>query len=178
MSAPECGNKRGRETGDSDAEGASPRVPSPGRNTATWSREPSSEREIPGTPEPSPSPTAWQQFRALVRARDSCAMETLDRITYETCGEDEAYQMLLRLHDDNDLPPGFAQKLGLPEVAPVAPEQRAEELVEADPEESAEAFMARREAARKKPAAAAAAPAVAAAGAGAAEVAPTPTEGA
>jgi small subunit ribosomal protein S2 len=31
-----------------------------------------------------------------------------------------------------------------------AAEQRAEELVEADPEESAEAFMARREAARKK----------------------------
>jgi small subunit ribosomal protein S2 len=57
-----------------------------------------------------------------------------------------------------------------------AAEQRAEELIEADPEESAEAFMARREAARKKPAAAAAAPAVAAAGA--AEVAPTPTEGA
>jgi small subunit ribosomal protein S2 len=56
-----------------------------------------------------------------------------------------------------------------------AAEQRAEELVEADPEESAEAFMARREAARKaKPAAAAvpaAAPAVEAA-------APTPTEGA
>jgi small subunit ribosomal protein S2 len=37
-----------------------------------------------------------------------------------------------------------------------AAEQRAEELVEADPEESAEAFMARREAARKKPAPAAA----------------------
>jgi small subunit ribosomal protein S2 len=36
-----------------------------------------------------------------------------------------------------------------------AAEQRAEELVEADPEESAEAFMARREAARKKPVAAA-----------------------
>jgi hypothetical protein len=47
-----------------------------------------------------------------------------------------------------------------------AAEQRAEELVEADPEESAEAFMARREAARKKPAPAAA---VAAAPAAAAE---------
>ena len=44
-----------------------------------------------------------------------------------------------------------------PEAAAAA-EQRAEELVEADPEESAEAFMARRAAARKKaPAAAAAA---------------------
>ncbi len=40
-----------------------------------------------------------------------------------------------------------------------AAEQRAEELVEADPEESAEAFMARREAVRKKAGAAAAAPA-------------------
>ncbi|MDH5176655.1 MAG: 30S ribosomal protein S2, partial [Gammaproteobacteria bacterium] len=44
-----------------------------------------------------------------------------------------------------------------------AADQRAEELVEADPEESAEAFMARREAARKKPAPAAAAAAPAAA---------------
>jgi small subunit ribosomal protein S2 len=43
-----------------------------------------------------------------------------------------------------------------------AAEQRAEELVEADPEESAEAFMARREAVRKKAGAAAAAPAAAA----------------
>jgi small subunit ribosomal protein S2 len=41
-------------------------------------------------------------------------------------------------------------------------EQRAEELVEADPEESAEAFMARRAAARKKGPAAAEAPAAAA----------------
>jgi small subunit ribosomal protein S2 len=40
-----------------------------------------------------------------------------------------------------------------------AAQQRAEELVEADPEESAEAFMARREAARKKGPATAAAPA-------------------
>ena len=39
---------------------------------------------------------------------------------------------------------------------------RAEELVEADPEESAEAFMARREASRKKPAATADVPAAAA----------------
>jgi small subunit ribosomal protein S2 len=38
-----------------------------------------------------------------------------------------------------------------------AADQRAEELVEADPEESAEAFMARREASRKKPAGAPAA---------------------
>ena len=38
-------------------------------------------------------------------------------------------------------------------------QQRAEELVEADPEESAEAFMARREASRKKPAAVTEAPA-------------------
>ena len=57
-----------------------------------------------------------------------------------------------------------------------AAEQRAEELVEADPEESAEAFMARREAARKKPAAAV--PAVAAAAAPATAEAPAaPTEG-
>ncbi len=45
-------------------------------------------------------------------------------------------------------------------MTPVPPPQRAEELVEADPEESAEAFMARREAVRKK-AGAAAAPAAA-----------------
>jgi small subunit ribosomal protein S2 len=55
-----------------------------------------------------------------------------------------------------------------------AAEQRAEELVEADPEESAEAFMARREAARKAKPAAAAAPAAAVVEA----AAPTPTEGA
>ena len=64
-----------------------------------------------------------------------------------------------------------------------AAEQRAEELVEADPEESAEAFMARREAARKAKPAAAAAPAAAPAVAAAAPVveaaaAPTPAEGA
>jgi small subunit ribosomal protein S2 len=54
-----------------------------------------------------------------------------------------------------------------------AAEQRAEELVEADPEESAEAFMARREAVRKKAGAAAAAPAAAAeASAGGAAAAP------
>jgi small subunit ribosomal protein S2 len=69
-----------------------------------------------------------------------------------------------------------------------AAEQRAEELVEADPEESAEAFMARREAARKKgPAAAttaptaaetaAAAPAEAPAEAAPAEAAPATGEG-
>ena len=45
--------------------------------------------------------------------------------------------------------------------------QRAEELVEADPEESAEAFMARRAAARKK------APAAGEAVAAPAEVVPT-----
>jgi small subunit ribosomal protein S2 len=56
-----------------------------------------------------------------------------------------------------------------------AAEQRAEELVEADPEESAEAFMARREAARKK-GPAAAAPAAPAAPA-AAEVVPATGEG-
>ena len=51
-----------------------------------------------------------------------------------------------------------------------AAEQRAEELVEADPEESAEAFMARREAARRKgPAPVAAAPQT--------ETAPAPTTG-
>jgi len=65
-----------------------------------------------------------------------------------------------------------------------AADQRAEELVEADPEESAEAFMARREAARKKgPAAAVAAPAAAEAAAEAApaaapEAAPAAGEGA
>jgi small subunit ribosomal protein S2 len=56
-----------------------------------------------------------------------------------------------------------------------AAEQRAEELVEADPEESAEAFMARREAARKKPAPAAAT-AVAAAPAAAEAAAADATE--
>ena len=54
-----------------------------------------------------------------------------------------------------------------PEAADAGAEQRAEELVEADPEESAEAFMARRAASRKKGPAAtetpAAAPAVEAA---------------
>src|SRR5512140_3204682 len=54
-------------------------------------------------------------------------------------------------------PAGAARRK--PVVAPAddaaAAEQRAEELVEADPEESAEAFMARREAARKKGGAAA-----------------------
>jgi small subunit ribosomal protein S2 len=65
-----------------------------------------------------------------------------------------------------------------------AAEQRAEELVEADPEESAEAFMARREAARKKgPAAATPAPAAAETAAPApaeapAEAAPVTGEGA
>ncbi|HET9694028.1 MAG TPA: hypothetical protein VFP48_06565, partial [Steroidobacteraceae bacterium] len=66
-----------------------------------------------------------------------------------------------------------------------AAEQRAEELVEADPEESAEAFMARREAARKKGApatpaapAASAAPAAAAAIEAPAEAAPATGEGA
>jgi small subunit ribosomal protein S2 len=53
-----------------------------------------------------------------------------------------------------------------------AAEQRAEELVEADPEESAEAFMARREAARKKGPATAATDAAAAAAAPAVPVAP------
>jgi small subunit ribosomal protein S2 len=51
-----------------------------------------------------------------------------------------------------------------PAVAPAegdSPEARAEELVEADPEESAEAFMARRTAARKKGPGAEAAPAAA-----------------
>ena len=65
-----------------------------------------------------------------------------------------------------------------------AADQRAEELVEADPEESAEAFMARREATRKKgPAAAAPAPprreaAVEAAPAATTEAAPATGEGA
>jgi small subunit ribosomal protein S2 len=58
-----------------------------------------------------------------------------------------------------------------------AAEQRAEELVEADPEESAEAFMARREAVRKKAGAAAAPAAVPAAAEPAAPAAGT-TEGA
>jgi small subunit ribosomal protein S2 len=67
-----------------------------------------------------------------------------------------------------------------------AAEQRAEELVEADPEESAEAFMARREASRKKgpvatpaaPAPAGEATAPAAAPETAPETAPTTGEGA
>jgi small subunit ribosomal protein S2 len=61
-----------------------------------------------------------------------------------------------------------------------AAQQRAEELVEADPEESAEAFMARREAARKKGPATAAAPAadVAAAAAAPVEAEAAKTEGA
>jgi small subunit ribosomal protein S2 len=61
-----------------------------------------------------------------------------------------------------------------------AAQQRAEELVEADPEESAEAFMARREAARKKGPATAAAPVadVAAAAAAPAEAEAAKTEGA
>jgi small subunit ribosomal protein S2 len=60
-----------------------------------------------------------------------------------------------------------------------AAEQRAEELVEADPEESAEAFMARREAARKKgPAVAATAAAPAAPEAPAAAATETPAEAA
>jgi small subunit ribosomal protein S2 len=58
-----------------------------------------------------------------------------------------------------------------------AAEQRAEELVEADPEESAEAFMARREAARKKGGAAAPAPTPAPAPAPEAEPAAATTNG-
>ena len=59
-----------------------------------------------------------------------------------------------------------------------AAEQRAEELIEADPEESAEAFMARREAARKKGPAAATPAAAAPAEAAPAAAAPAATEAA
>jgi small subunit ribosomal protein S2 len=66
-------------------------------------------------------------------------------------------------------PAGARRKPAVPAEDNAAAEQRAEELVEADPEESAEAFMARREASRKKgPAAPADAAVVAAADAGAA----------
>jgi small subunit ribosomal protein S2 len=48
---------------------------------------------------------------------------------------------------------GARRKPAATEDATAVEQQQREELVEADPEESAEAFMARREAARKKPAA-------------------------
>ena len=62
-----------------------------------------------------------------------------------------------------------------PEIEPAT--DTAAELAEADPEESPEAFMARREAARKKAPAAAAAPAASEAAPAASEAAPAATEG-
>jgi small subunit ribosomal protein S2 len=75
---------------------------------------------------------------------------------------------------------GARRKPAATEDTTAVEQQQREELVEADPEESAEAFMARREAARKKPAAgapaAAAEPAVAAEPSAAAEPAAAAAE--